>query len=115
MAINSSGQIVGQSEISGNVSGNPNRATIWNGNIATDLNVYLDASMLNAGWLLYQARAVNDDGWIVGNAANLFTHEEHAFLLIPVSVPEPATLALILFVLGVVGFTGAGKKQKTIA
>ena len=60
------------------------RACLWRNDSATnhsaaaDLNTTIPA---DSGWVLQQARAINDKGWIVGGG----THygEYHAFLLIP--------------------------------
>jgi probable HAF family extracellular repeat protein len=109
MDINEYGQIVGQSEISGD---SLTHATIWDSGIATDLNNYLDASIKNSGWILRQASGINDNGFIVGYASNILTHEDHAFLLKPISVPEPKIYTLIMLALGILGFTKRCRKQQ---
>ena len=52
----------------------------------TDLNSLIDPS---SGWTLWSVNAINNRGQIIGEG-NL-----GAFLLTPVSVPEPSTLALL--------------------
>ena len=53
---------------------------------------------MDEGWFLSLASGINDNGWIVGNAINRFTGDQHAFLLTP--IPEPGILTLL--------FTGMG-------
>ena len=112
-AINNSGQVAGWSNITGNTA---YHATLWNGTTATDLNSFLDASTISAGWVLAEATGINDYGWIVGNAWNTLTGQQHAFLLSdtvsPVSpVPEPETYAMLLAGLGLMGFTARRRKN----
>jgi hypothetical protein len=66
--------------------------------VATDLNTFLDASTVNAGWALERAFDINARGWIVGDAHNTITNANHAFLLTP--IPEPETYAMFLAGLG---------------
>ena len=76
-AINDTGIVAGWSETSPNFI----HATTWNGTVATDLNTFLDASTVNAGWVLERAFDINAHGWIVGDAHNTITNANHAFLL----------------------------------
>jgi len=98
--INNAGQVVGSSGTIG--GGTANRATLWNGTVVTDLNSFLDAATLAAGWHLYEARGINDRGWIAGTAYNSFTGETHAYLL--AAIPEPEIYALMLAGLGALAF-----------
>jgi probable HAF family extracellular repeat protein len=98
-AINASGIVVGWSSITGNAG---EHATLWNGTAITDLNTFLDASSVNAGWVLRQALGINDSGAIVGLAANSKTGVTHAFKLVS-AVPEPETYGMLLAGLGVMG------------
>jgi probable HAF family extracellular repeat protein len=59
------------------------RAVLWNGATAIDLNSFLDADKASAGWHLTSANDINERGWIVGDAHNNLTGEDHAFLLVP--------------------------------
>lgn len=102
-AINTFGQIVGNSNAVGNAS---RHATLWNGTTATDLNSFLDPSMVAAGWVLTEAHDINDKGWIVGTALN--ATGSHAFLLAP--VPEPETYAMLLAGLGLMGVLARRRK-----
>jgi probable HAF family extracellular repeat protein len=61
-------------------------ALFQNGNTA-DLNWFLSEDERNY-WLLRNARSINDNGWIVGDAMNM-SFEHWAFVLIP-QVPEPS-------------------------
>jgi probable HAF family extracellular repeat protein len=83
--INSSGQIVGASL----VSGVGDRAFLYSNGTMSRLN---DLIGPNPKWNIFAANDINDKGWIVGSgvAAN---GEQHAILLTP--VPEPSTLALL--------------------
>lgn len=99
-AINRHGQIVGYSDNTGGV-GNT-RAVMWDGGVLIDLNSFLDATTVAAGWTLYDARGINDLGWISGQARNYMTGEQHAYVLSV--VPEPAAYLLALVGLCVIGF-----------
>ena len=103
--INNSGPVVGSSITSVCTY----HATIWNGTTPTDLNNFLDASDVSAGWYLVGARDINDNGWIVGIASNTITGVTHAFLLTP--VPEPETYALFMAGLGLMGFIARRRKN----
>jgi len=71
--INRPGDVVGSAD-----SGETLRAVIYRDGALTDLNTYLAAS---AGWVLNEARAINDSGQIVGTG--LINGQQHAFLLSP--------------------------------
>jgi len=63
----------------------------------------LDASTVNAGWVLKNAHDINDSGWIVGNAENsLLGISSAVFILTP--VPEINTNVMLLMGLGLFGF-----------
>jgi probable HAF family extracellular repeat protein len=109
-AINTAGQVVGYS-----YTDSGTRATVWNGTTATDLNSFLDASTVSAGWVLLDARGINDNGWIVGSASNrLLGIREHAFLLSVTAVPEPETYAMMLAGLGLMGFVARRRKNTQV-
>lgn len=91
--INALGQIVGSSLVAGDTR---HSAFIYDGGAMFDLNDLVDP---NTGWQLTSANAINDSGWIVASG---YSNGRHAgFLLAP--VPEPATYALMLAGLGVIG------------
>ncbi len=86
-SINNRGQIVGWAEDS---LGN-NRATLFDpsgGGNNIDLNTLIDPSL---GWILLEARSINDNGWIVGWGNNP-AGNQRAYLLIP----EPASAFLMI-------------------
>ena len=89
--------------------GGETHATLWRGTKLTDLNDYLTAKEISAGWVLYEARDINDSLWIVGNAYNSISQETHAFLLTP--IPEPETYALFMAGLGLMGFVARRRKN----
>jgi probable HAF family extracellular repeat protein len=94
--INNLGQVVGMIDV---------HAALWNGSVATDLNSFLDKAAVDAGWQLYEATAINDNGWITGLAINPTRGVQAAFLLTPVApVPEPASA--LLAVVGLLLFGG---------
>jgi probable HAF family extracellular repeat protein len=70
--INNSGQIVGVSAVILNNNGN-----------RTNLNELIDPA---SKWILKEATAINDFGWIVGSGENP-SGQTHAFLLTPIDVP----------------------------
>jgi probable HAF family extracellular repeat protein len=78
--INNLGQVVGQSN---GPSDGLDRAVTWHGILVTDLNKYLDADTVSAGWILTSAAGINDSGWIVGSAYNTVTKTGRGFVLKP--------------------------------
>lgn len=107
-SINNLGQIVGQSYNLGELP----RATIWNNGVATDLNSFLSASDVSAGWVLISATDINDNGWIIGIADNTLLGLGKGFVLAP--VPEADTSAMLLTGLGLIGFM-ARRRNKSKA
>jgi uncharacterized membrane protein len=89
-ALNDAGTVVGFSIL----GGGQHRATIWEQGAAQDLNRFIDAGLAQAGWYLSEARAINEGGWVAGEARNSLTGEVRGFVLSP--VPEPASYALML-------------------
>lgn len=90
--MNDSGKIVGYSSTASGAY----HATLWSGGTTTDLVSLIDPSILGAGWELWSAIDINDNGWIVGNATNS-TGQTRAFLLTPniATVPLPHTAWLL--------------------
>jgi probable HAF family extracellular repeat protein len=121
--INDASQIVGTSR----TAGGDYHATLWEGGSVLDLNSFLSASMIAAGWVLSEAGAINDNGWIVGTATNSLTLYTSGFLLQPTTpfagriralavtpVPEPATYGMLAAGLGLVGWM-ARRRQPVAA
>lgn len=69
--INRGGHVVGAAESAGML-----RAVVYRDGVLTDLNTYIPAT---AGWLLMEARGINDSGQIVGTG--VIDGQQHAFLL----------------------------------
>ena len=89
MAINDSGQVVGDAYTTGNAADD---AFLFTNGTMTDLNSLIDPS---SGWYLWHANAINDNGEIVGTGTNP-SGQTDAFLLTPVSpTPEPSSLVLL--------------------
>jgi probable HAF family extracellular repeat protein len=110
--INNQGIIVGASHMSGEHGDNP-RAVIWDGGQIYDLNSFLADSVLEAGWQLLGATAINDKGQIVGYVYNRgIDHSGSVFLLTP--VPEPETYAMMLAGLGVIGIAARRRKPSSV-
>jgi probable HAF family extracellular repeat protein len=93
--INSAGEVVGTSRD----ENDDYHAFYYTGGTMYDLN---DLVTLTNGWVLYQAKGINDLGQIVGIADDGFGNGR-AFLLTP--IPEPSTYALF-FGLGALGLAG---------
>jgi probable HAF family extracellular repeat protein len=94
--INNAGQIVGFM-LANDVNVGFRAATWINGQVI-DLNSLLPASVVDAGWVLLGANAINEVGQIVGQARNTQTGVIDAFVLTP--VPESGTWAMMLLGLG---------------
>lgn len=100
IALNDAGLVVGSSFTAAQAAAgyNSSSATLFEGGQAYDLNAL--AAGVPAGWTLADANGVNDAGQIVGDAYD-GAGVEHAFLLTPSAVPEPAAV-------GGVGLAAAG-------
>jgi probable HAF family extracellular repeat protein len=81
--IDASGQVVGKARLATNAQ----RAAIWEGASAVDLNTRL---LTNPGWTLTEARAIDNRGYIVGNGA--LGGVSHGYLLRPIFELGPAPL-----------------------
>jgi probable HAF family extracellular repeat protein len=106
--INNLGQIVGYSEI---ISGS-SHATLWEGSSLVDLNNYLPTDLAAAGWVLTQAKGINDSGVIVGwaqNGTDPNTALFGAFKLTPTAVPLPG--AVWLFSSALAGLMGVSRHK----
>ena len=85
--INNLGQVVGWSKN----SELENRAFIYENGEMIDLNSKISSG---SGWTLLQAKAINNNGQIVGFGE--FNGQSQAFLLSPVAAPEPVSSTLML-------------------
>lgn len=75
LAINKTGQVVGDAVISGDT-----HAFIYSGGNMSDLNSLIPT---NSGWTLVEATSINDSGCIVGMGTNP-AGQSHAFFLTPI-------------------------------
>lgn len=104
LGLNDAGQVVGYSSGFSSNGFAVSHAFVWKSGSMIDLNSFLDGSTATAGWVLNDARGINDHGSIVGTAVNTITGERHAFVLaVPVPVPEPSTYAMLLAGLALLG------------
>jgi probable HAF family extracellular repeat protein len=96
--INSFDQVVGSyCPYSACISGN-SRAFIYTAGNMLDLNTLIDPS---SGWVLLSASSINDAGQVAG--VGYLNGVQHAFVMSIVPVPEPASYALFLAGLGLIG------------
>jgi len=103
MAINDSGQVVGNSR----TADNSLHAFLYD-----DIGGMLDLNdliALDSGWTLWYANDININGQIVGIGS--IDGEAHAFFLTPATVPTPS--AILLGTLGL-GFAGWMKRRRII-
>ncbi len=112
--INSSGQVVGESDTSSDnsIRSFNSHAFLYANGKMTDLNSFLDESTLNAGLVLVNASAINDNGWIVGTAVNRNTGQNLAFLLSISAVPETETSMMFSLGLAMMGWLNRKKNLK---
>ncbi len=73
LGINNTGQVVGYSRLPGT---DAYHAVVWDNALITDMNDLLSS---HSGWVLQEARAINDQRWVVGNG--LFRGQKRGFLL----------------------------------
>jgi probable HAF family extracellular repeat protein len=74
--INQLGDVVGSYHVVGAVD----HAFLWRGGVMYDLNDFLPP---NSGWVLNEAKGINDAGQIAGTATRTIDGEKHAFRLTP--------------------------------
>ena len=92
--INDAGQIVGYADVilpNGHRTG---RAILWEAGTMIDLNDFLDASTINAGWVLSTAADINDNGAIIGQARNVFSGVEAYIFAISFPTVTPVNTSL---------------------
>lgn len=110
--INNSGWVVG-SRFDEFAEGNPRSAMLWYGGRTIDLNSFLSQAERDAGWHLESAVAINDHGWIVGTAYNDLTFDGTAYVLSIPAIPEPASIAMLMAGLGVIGVVARRARRNT--
>lgn len=94
-AVNEAGAAVGY--LSQNAFGsNLTHGMLWQDGTAIDLNSFLSATLIGAGWYIKNANDINDAGWIVGDLFNSITGAQHGYLLSVAAVPEPSTYGLMI-------------------
>lgn len=109
LAINGDGDIVGYSTAAGSKQ---KQAVLWNGTTLINLNSYLTAGEIGAGWVLEEATGINSNGAIVGISVNTLTGKEDAFILNVVSnVAEPTSMGMYLSGLMMLGLIVLRRKS----
>lgn len=105
LGVNNLGQAVGTGSI-----GPWGAALLWDLGTGQyiDLNTYLSADLVQAGWVLTRAVDINSAGDIVGMAYNKKVASFSPFALM--AVPEPSTWAMMLL-----GLTAIGLQRKRAA
>ena len=100
-AVNNDGTVVG----SANLPTGGSHAFLYQDGSLNDLNSMIDPS---SGWILADARDINELGQIVGWGT--INGDTRAYLLTPTAIPIPA--AAWLFGSGLLGLVGAARKKK---
>lgn len=77
-SINDAGQTVEWSSYASDPNGH---AILWDSNVATDLNRYLDIATRNAGWYLTAAIRISYSGRITCDTYNRVTGVRRSYLL----------------------------------
>jgi probable HAF family extracellular repeat protein len=104
-AINASGQVIGMSRPADNSGSRP---FLYDGTSIVDISTMLTGS--GTGWVLDEVNGINDLGQIVGRG--YYNDEYRGFILSPVAVPEPTTLALMS--LGLIGIAKVRRRTQKI-
>ena len=103
-ALNELGQIVGTADSASGV-----HAFLYSGGTMQDLNSLTDVpTNTAAGWILVEARGINESGQIVG--WGIHNNQISSFLLTPVPVPA----AIWFLGSGLVGLVGFARKRNTV-
>lgn len=90
-AINQLGQAVGWAMPK---TGTLTHATLWDGNTVIDLNTYLDIDRAKAGWVVTEARGINDQGVILVQLVNSSSNwQRRAALMTAADKPLPTCSA----------------------
>ena len=103
--INNHGVVVGDYEL----KKGHNHAFIATGDTMVDLNTRLPPG---SGWVLEDARAINDNGWITGRGS--INGHLHAYLLKPATAPEPSALAVFGIGAMAIGMGGFGRLKSLL-
>lgn len=86
--INNHGMVVGHTTMPVSFT---RRATLWVDGVAYDLHDLVDASLLEAGWQIESAIAINDHGTILAYARNATFADGSFYPLVLQPVPEAST------------------------
>lgn len=114
-AINAAGIIVGTADKWTDGIGRK-RAVLWGPDaVAFDLNTLIDP---DAGWNLYDARAISDTNWVSGEglfdpdgAGPLASYSRGFLMQLPASIPEPGTASVML--IGAISLTRRGRRVRS--
>lgn len=128
-AINERKQIVGSAGANDdNINVYVTHGVLWDDEHPIDLNDFLSASDVAAGWVIQLAQDINEQGVILASAINQKTWAGDKYLLLkPVdtgyvkhefralAVPEPATSVTMLLGLGVLAWVSCGRSRNKAA
>lgn len=128
-AINERKQIVGSAGANDyNINVYVTHGILWDDEHPIDLNDFLSASDVAAGWVIQSAQDINEQGVILASAINQKTWVGDKYLLLkPVdtgyvkhefralAVPEPATSVTMLLGLGALAWVSRGRNRNKAA
>lgn len=128
-AINERKQIVGSAGANDyNINVYVTHGILWDDEHPIDLNDFLSASDVAAGWVIQSAQDINEQGVILASAINQKTWAGDKYLLLkPVdtgyvkhefralAVPEPATSVTMLLGLGALAWVSRGRNRNKAA
>ena len=103
--INDNGDVVGASLLANR---NGQDAFLYSDDRMIDLNTLLSA---DSGWQLFDARGINNSGWITGTG--IINGQQHAYILRPNAVPEAGGAWVLGIGCWILGAAGLRKRRQS--